>query len=98
MSCTLQSQAMRQVLQKMLELLDGVQESFWSARIRAALGEAVVDPQEVLSWYGGMGSFNDLMIARINGHQVPPGREQSINHELEHLRRRVFELAVQLTT
>jgi hypothetical protein len=86
-----QTEALRRVLAETLELLQSVHETFWSSRIRSVLDE--LDPREVLSWYGGMGSFNDLLIARVNGHQVPPGGEQSMNDALDRLRRRAYDLA-----
>ncbi len=87
---------LRQELRRALTLLDGVQESHWTSRIRTALGADDVDPCEVLSWYGGMGSFNDLVIARVNGHRIETGRERTVNDELDQVRKRIYDLAVRL--
>jgi hypothetical protein len=81
-------------LEDALELLDSVSETFWSSKIREALG--AIDPAQVLSWYGGMGSFNDLMIARVNGHHLPREQESAVNSRLSVLRRQIYELATRL--
>ena len=90
----LNEQALQKLLQDTLILLDNVAETFWSSKIRRALRS--IDLAEVLSWYGGMGSFNDLVIAGVNGHQVGQQQEPAINARLEDLRNRIYELASQL--
>jgi len=54
-------------------LLRGVGEHFWADKIAAVLGETsgpLAEHRicEVISWFGGMGSFNDLVISTLNGH------------------------------
>jgi hypothetical protein len=87
-------QALRKLLEDTMILLDSVGETFWSSRIRTALGSN--DPTHVLSLFGGMGSFNDLMIAAVNGHQIRGEQEPAVNARLEELRRQIHELATQL--
>ena len=95
MSTALKAQALRALLEDTRMLLDSVAESFWSSKVRRALG-AIIDPAEVLSWYGGMGSFNDLLIAEINGHRVRREQEAALNNRLDNLRRRIYEVAREL--
>ena len=40
---------------------------------------------------GGMGSFNDLVICRANGHNVKEDKEKMAWHELEVLRQKVWK-------
>jgi hypothetical protein len=86
------AEALTKALVEVLVLLDGVSEEFWSEKILAASREPV-DVSEVLSWYGGMGSFNDLMIAAANGHTVAREAESLVNNRLDELRRSIYELA-----
>ncbi len=67
--------------------------SYWSMRARYAAATPRIDVHEVLSWYGGMGSINDLIIARISGHRVEDGNEGSLNHKLDELREKVHATA-----
>jgi hypothetical protein len=39
------------------------------------------------------GSFNDLLLAPVNGHSVSEGAAPAINRELESQRPRIYELA-----
>jgi hypothetical protein len=87
--------SLRHALEEALALLDGVAESFWSAKIRTAIGGSI-DPADVLSWYGGMGSFNDLILAGVNGHRIRREDEASLNERLDELTSRIHELAKQL--
>jgi hypothetical protein len=78
-------------LEDTLVLLDSAGEPFWASKIRGALGS--IDRDEILSWYGGMGSFNDLLIATINGHRLKRDQESVTNARLAELRTQVYELA-----
>ena len=91
----LKEQALAKLLQDTLALLDGVAESFWSSRIRSA-SAGTIDPVDVLSWFGGMGSFNDLVIAGVNGHQVREEDEANVNRQLDDFRTSIYDLATQL--
>lgn len=46
--------------------------------------------------FGGMGSFNDLLISRLNGHLVGEGEEPAANARLIELRERVGAFASSL--
>jgi hypothetical protein len=88
------AKALGKALEDTLALLDSVGEPFWASKVRGALGSIdSIDPDEILSWYGGMGSFNDLLIATINGHRLKRGQESVTNARLEELRNQVYELA-----
>ena len=51
---------------------------------------------EILSWYGGMGSFNDLMISGYNNHLVNEKDEETINNELDRIRNQIYQEVVRL--
>ena len=95
--------ALFQLLVACEALLQTVGETFWTDKIKRILrkgkdGEAI-DIQlveEIISWYGGMGSFNDLMISECNGHLVNSDDENKLNDELNKLRGAIYEEAVKL--
>ena len=72
------------VLGELVTILDSVDERFWSAQARSAL--LVTDPVElrikVLSWFGGMGSLNDLILCKINGFPGPDAELDDRNERL----------------
>jgi hypothetical protein len=84
---------LREALIKAKILLEGVGETNWSSRLRQAAEKSPIDLPTVRSWYGGMGSFNDVLIARINGHHIEPADEQEKNDMLNKLRRQIYELS-----
>jgi len=86
-------QSLRQTLADAASFLDSIGETFWSSRLRRAAERAVLDVAEVMSWYGGMGSFNDLFIAGVNGHRVSPEAEGAANDKLDAFRERIYSLA-----
>lgn len=82
-------------------LLRSVGETFWSGKIQSALkkGGNSIDIyllEEILSWYGGMGSFNDLIISRYNDHLVADKDEENLNDELNRLRSQMYQEAMRL--
>ncbi len=86
----------RELLTECKELLDSVDEVFWSKKINALLdhnpnklNERSV--KQVLSWYGGMGSFNDLIISSFNNHKTDGKNESEINDKLTKVRRQIYE-------
>lgn len=46
--------------------------------------------------YGGMGSFNDLILCSANGHNVPEETDREVNDRLDFLRSRLYELACEV--
>ncbi len=85
--------SLRDALRDLLALVEEVQDPFWSQKVRAALERETVDLREVLSWFGGMGSLNDLIISPLNGHVVARDREGSANQELDDCRSSIYHLA-----
>jgi len=47
----------------------------------------------ILGTYGGMGSFNDLVLCAENGHQIEATKTISVNNQLSRLRTETWELA-----
>ena len=82
------------------QLLRDVDATFWSERLArvAARGEQLDgnDIVKILSWFGGMGSFDDVIISPINDHRVTPAQEPLVNAKLEALRRTIYAEATQL--
>jgi hypothetical protein len=79
-------------------LLDKVGEKFWSKKIKLILKRNNGELnnfflQEIISWYGGMGSFNDLIISVYNDHSVEKDNEEKINDELNKLRNKIYKHA-----
>lgn len=50
----------------------------------------------LLNAFGGMGSFNDLLILAANGHDVRPDEEKTINERLWDLRELIWTSATSL--
>jgi hypothetical protein len=74
-------------------LLEGIGESGWATKASIAAAARTIDVDEVFSWYGGMGSFNDLVISGLNGHRVERAHESALNTKLDELREMAFKLA-----
>ena len=47
----------------------------------------------LLRAFGGMGSFNDLILMSANGHSVSDANYRDVNDRLDSLRSRLYELA-----
>lgn len=82
-------------------LLRSVEEAFWADKIQAVLkrGGGSLDLyllDEILSWYGGMGSFNDLMISEYNDHLLKGKDEEKLNSDLNRLKNEIYQEAVRL--
>jgi hypothetical protein len=93
--------ALVQLLGACEAVLRSVGETFWSDNIRAVLEKNgnsvdVYLCEEILSWYGGMGSFNDLIISRYNDHLVDDKDEEKLNDELNRLRSEIYQEALRL--
>lgn len=81
--------------------LRSVGETFWADKIQSTLKKGgrssdIYLIEEILSWYGGMGSFNDLMISRYNDHLVDEKDEEKLNDELNRLRSQIYHEAARL--
>ena len=91
-----------QALDELIELLDSDDESHWSAWMRSARDRLAADDgsgiEKILGAYGGMGSFNDLILGqRTFGSRLEwkPGA-QALNGRLEELRSGIYDLAIAL--
>jgi hypothetical protein len=81
-------------------LLESCGEMEWAgilvgrlARVDAYGGNGL---DSVLSLFGGMGSFNDLVLHPLNGHLVEPDALAEVNERLEFLREEILESATAL--
>jgi hypothetical protein len=82
-------------------LLRKVDEIFWADKINHILkkGNANLNLyliEEIISWYGGMGSFNDLIISVYNDHSVVAEDEDKMNEGLSALRSKIYQEAIRL--
>ena len=82
-------------------LLRKVGEDFWADKLlliiqRSSSGLDMKLLEGVISFYGGMGSFNDLIISHHNDHVVMEKEEDRLNDELAKLRSEIYQEAVRL--
>jgi hypothetical protein len=79
----------------MARLLEAVGEKHWAPWVRESihLWQAESDTTQHLSAYGGMGSFNDVMICRANHHDVTREQEPWANTLFEWLKAVCYHLA-----
>jgi hypothetical protein len=82
-------------------LLRGVRERFWANKIREVLSKSengldLYLLEEILSWYGSMGSINDLIISKHNDHTIDLKDENELNDELSRLRNQIYQEALRL--
>ena len=82
-------------------LLVEVNEKHWTKKVSEVVESNIEnrlenDSKQVLAWYGGVGSFSDLIISHINGHDVDQGKEEEINEHFGRLRSRIWQLAKKL--
>lgn len=80
-------------------MLRSIGEIFWADKIKAIVqdGDKDLDNnklEEILSWYGGMGSFNDLIISVHNDHVLNGRNEEKLNDELAELRCDIYREAM----
>ena len=60
------------------------------ARRSIEKGAARKSARDILSWYGGMGSFNDLIIYQINGEKRDKEDRGEINERLRRLQETIY--------
>jgi hypothetical protein len=95
---------MKELIQLLIScetLLRSVGENFWANKINAVLqkGEGsigIYGLEEILSWYGGMGSFNDLIISKYNDYLIEVINEEKLNDELNRLRSKIYQEVIHL--
>ena len=93
--------ALIQLLVACEKLLRKVGENFWADKLLQILKESSSSLnkdliEEIISFYGGMGSFNDLIISHHNDHVVKEKNENRLNNELAKLRNEIYQEAVRL--
>lgn len=93
-SCGQTEESLRTVMGEVVQLLDGAAERHWATTIREA--QHALDPNQILRWFGGMGSLNDLILSRVNGHNVDREDESRANERLAVLQADMFRLASEL--
>jgi len=87
--------ALRDTIAATVALLESVEESVWSQRLRTLSHESV-DAAAVLGLFGGMGSLNDLWIAPKHGQAVDRAHVFTANERLDALRDTIYRLANEL--
>jgi hypothetical protein len=92
--------ALEGVLDETIGLLERYGEDRWAAwlrtsRRRLAAGDAY-GLDHLLQAFGGMGSFNDLALMRVNGHWIDPAQEGEFNDLLVRLRSDIWTEAIAL--
>ena len=95
------TQSLIETLDEMVSLLRRHGEAHWAtwlesdrSRIRAGDFSGVT---HLLSAYGGMGSFNDLILDPTNGHLVDAGDVGRVNASLSVLKSRAWSLATDIS-
>ncbi|WP_202805926.1 DUF6966 domain-containing protein, partial [Actinopolymorpha alba] len=74
------------LLDEAVGLLEKHGESHWASwlatsRRRIAAGDTY-GLDHLLSAFGGMGSLNDLLVLRVNGHEINEAQEGAVNTRL----------------
>jgi hypothetical protein len=87
-------------LDQTVALLEEHGETHWRGWFETCQRELVADHAaalgHILGAFGGMGSFNDLLICGENGHVVEPELEQAVNDRLRRLRTAIWTSATAL--
>ena len=99
---TTQLDELLNILTEIIELLEADGESHWLGWIRQSrerlLNSDYSGIEHLLSAYGGMGSFNDLVICQSyeNGHFCWKDGHAEKNNKLSELRSQAWKLADQM--
>ncbi len=88
-------------LSETVSLLETVEEVYWAEKLSKI--EAKINRhkntcwlKELLSYFGGMGSFNDLVISNVNGHKLYNKSENELNWQLNQYRQKIYQFASEL--
>ena len=88
---------LRDRLRQTSALLNRADESHWAAWMDKSLhrieNSDLSGIDHLLGAYGGIGSFNDLVLIAANGHSVSDADYRSVNDRLDSLRSEMYELA-----
>lgn len=81
--------ALRSVVDELVDLLDDAGETHWRDRFNKARSQLDRDDARafelITSSFGGMGSFNDLVIHPVNGHVIAAEHVDEVNARLAEL-------------
>jgi hypothetical protein len=86
-------QELRHDLNAAAEILSSVGETFWSSKLRDMADRVWERPRlvgELETWFGGMGSLNDVYLCRHNGHKVEEMEEAAVNGRLRAVLGRIY--------
>jgi hypothetical protein len=86
---------LNQLLMMCENMLRQVEENSWADEVKKAIksNAEVFDENElnrIIAWFGGMRSFNDLMILECNGHLIEKEEEAYINAKLNKYRNEIY--------
>lgn len=89
-----------EALSRASQLLRSHNEDEWSHNLDVAR-QLIVDRnfrgvEQVFGSFGGMGSFNDVVIHPVNGHLIDESEVPAANDRLDALRGRLWKLASDL--
>lgn len=99
--CNNELERATELIQKILSLLENHGEDIWAVEIRLLLKKwgtpmGLGGALELFRWFGGLGSFSDVKISSMNGHDLKGQDEVEINSELRDLRSQLYELCEHL--
>lgn len=84
-------------LEELATFLEGYNETEWNLWFRRAAAFINQDDyrgiEYILGAYGGMGSFNDLVLCKANGHRIDDCKLDEVNSRLMALRSEIYNLA-----
>lgn len=87
-------------LDEAINLLASVGETHWTEWLDCDRRRIVVRDayglEHLLQAFGGMGSFNDVLLHHVNGHVGDEATLRAANDRLEGLRSEIFESATDL--
>jgi|SRR3954452_822900 hypothetical protein len=93
-------EALLLTLRDIESILERVGEEHWRRWIAARKNDINAwyedGVSDLLSGYGGMGSFNDLVLHPMNGHRLSDSETASINEGLSTLRSTAYRQAMEL--
>lgn len=89
-------QQLQRALKDASELLEAFGEEFWASRLKQQAETLRPSPRWILSWFGGMGSFSDLLISQYNGNGIESDQEDAVNDRLRRLQGEIYAIATEL--
>ncbi|MBU6174021.1 MAG: hypothetical protein KGQ60_09465 [Planctomycetes bacterium] len=92
--------ALTDKLREACALLVATGEQHWATWMSQSLSEIengnLAGVDKLLSAYGGMGSFNDLILTSFDGHLLDDAGYRRWNHQLDSLRSELYALATEI--